>query len=338
MNIKKTYIPKTLHRYEPVVILGTGSFAQDLEVILLNHGFFVERKITTDDLPTLTNKNIQLVVGIFNRITPYSMLIDKAKLNGFQNIFLPWEYYSRFITDLGWRYWLSDPELIFNNINNINKVYNMLSDDHSKNLLQSICEFRTGNDNNYSHFIDQEPQYFNSITLQDDIKYYIDGGAYNGDTFQQLQNSTAIDKAMLFEPDTDNFKKLTKNVVSAVCLPLAISDKTELLTFNMGHGESSNLNTNGGNKVMAISLDDMFAKVNVDFIKLDLEGGEIPALLGAKNLIKFARPKLAISLYHRPEDLWEIPLLLYSICNNYNFYIRQHFYNSFDSVLYGIPK
>jgi len=44
MNIKKTYIPKTLHRYEPVIILGTGSFAQDLEVILLNHGFFVERK------------------------------------------------------------------------------------------------------------------------------------------------------------------------------------------------------------------------------------------------------------------------------------------------------
>ena len=127
MNIKKTYIPKTLHRYEPVVILGTGSFAQDLEVILLNHGFFVERKITTDDLPTLTNKNIQLIVAIFNRNTPYSLLIEKAKLNGFQNIFLPWEYYSRFITDLGWRYWLSDHELIFNNMNNINKLYHMFS-------------------------------------------------------------------------------------------------------------------------------------------------------------------------------------------------------------------
>ena len=76
----------------------------------------------------------------------------------------------------------------------------------------------------------------------------------------------------------------------------------------------------------------------VDFIKLDVEGAEKKALDGAKQLIVRSRPVLAISLYHQPQDLWELPLFLSTICENYKFYIRQHYANSFDSVLYAVPK
>jgi hypothetical protein len=76
----------------------------------------------------------------------------------------------------------------------------------------------------------------------------------------------------------------------------------------------------------------------IHFIKFDVEGGEIEAIIGAKNLILENRPVLAISLYHRPVDLWEIPELLQKLCINYSFYIRQHFFNSFDSVIYAIPR
>ena len=76
---------------------------------------------------------------------------------------------------------------------------------------------------------------------------------------------------------------------------------------------------------------------HVDFIKLDVEGAEIAALRGGAELILRSRPILAVSLYHRPEDVWEIPELLMDMCTHYRFYLRQHLFNSFESVLYAIP-
>jgi hypothetical protein len=71
---------------------------------------------------------------------------------------------------------------------------------------------------------------------------------------------------------------------------------------------------------------------------MDIEGAEALALIGAKKIIKKCRPILAISYYHKPDDIWEIPLLLEKQCENYKFYLRQHLYNSFESVLYAIPS
>ena len=90
---------------------------------------------------------------------------------------------------------------------------------------------------------------------------------------------------------------------------------------------------------MTVSLDQLFPNVhNLSFIKLDLEGGEFKAINGAKRLIRNSRPVMAVSIYHKPQDIWEIPLLLSEYCEDYNFYIRQHNFNSFDSVLYAVPK
>jgi len=82
----------------------------------------------------------------------------------------------------------------------------------------------------------------------------------------------------------------------------------------------------------------MLPTTNIDFIKLDVEGAEAQVLNGARNAIQRCRPVLALSLYHNPQDLWTLPELIFEICEDYNFYIRQHYHNSFESVFYAVPK
>lgn len=123
-----------------------------------------------------------------------------------------------------------------------------------------------------------------------------------------------------------------------ICLPLALADQYRILSFNAGNGEGGAVSEKGSVHIAAAALDEILSGQHIDFIKLDVEGSEISALRGAENIIKNSRPILTVSLYHRAEDIWEIPAQILDLCVNYSFYIRQHYGNSFDSVLYAIPK
>jgi hypothetical protein len=74
------------------------------------------------------------------------------------------------------------------------------------------------------------------------------------------------------------------------------------------------------------------------FIKLDIEGSEKEALNGAIKTIKKNLPKLAISIYHRPNDLFEIYNLINYYTDRYRFYIRHYSDYMFDTILYGVAK
>jgi len=64
-----------------------------------------------------------------------------------------------------------------------------------------------------------------------------------------------------------------------------------------------------------------------------VEGCEKDAILGAKKTIQEHRPMLAIAVYHRPEDLWEIPQIL-STLQDYKFYLRHYTQFYHETVLY----
>ena len=76
----------------------------------------------------------------------------------------------------------------------------------------------------------------------------------------------------------------------------------------------------------------------VDVIKLDVEGAEMQALEGAAATLAHRRPRLAISVYHRPEDLFSIPLFLKDLLPDSRFYLGHHTACALETVLYVLPQ
>ena len=57
---------------------------------------------------------------------------------------------------------------------------------------------------------------------------------------------------------------------------------------------------------------------------MDIEGAEYDALLGLESIIQRDRPHLAVSVYHKPDDMWKIGLWLHAKFGSmYSFYLRK---------------
>lgn len=344
----------------PCWIFGAGSFGRSLASAMQAQGIavagFVETAPRTDaalGLPVLDWSALareapqaQLALGIFNRDTPYDQLLALPAAAGLPPPLMPWTLYESLAQALGWRFWLSTRALLLDGLERIAQVAQRLADAESVRTLYRICAFRLGLDMGYASFRSADRQYFNALTLpalQGRAITYVDCGAYDGDSFGELlaQPGIACAQAFLLEPDPANYARLTQHAAAqAVCLPLAAADAHGSLTFNAGQGEACTVVKEGaGTPVTAVALDALLPGTPVDLIKLDIEGAEAQALRGARQLIRRCRPVLAVSLYHNPQDLWELPELLFALCGEgYRFHIRQHGFNSFESVLYAVPR
>lgn len=71
-------------------------------------------------------------------------------------------------------------------------------------------------------------------------------------------------------------------------------------------------------------------------IKMDIEGSELRALEGAKQLIQKYKPRLAICIYHRPEDVTDILQYIRTLVPEYKLYIRHHAINQCETVVYAV--
>ena len=83
----------------------------------------------------------------------------------------------------------------------------------------------------------------------------------------------------------------------------------------------------------------MFHDEKVDFIKMDIEGAETDALIGAFHVIQQYHPTLAISIYHKPEHFSQIPIMIKSFEPSYKLYMRHYRACSIsETICYGIFK
>lgn len=170
--------------------------------------------------------------------------------------------------------------------------------------------------------------------------HLVDCGAYNGITYRKFACSHQVERYLAFEPDPDNFANLVGSdfgTTQVVLLPLGVWERTAALRFNSGGGMGSSIDRAGQSVVQCVAVDDVAPTFDATVIKLDVEGAEQAALLGMKNMITRCRPRLCISVYHRPEDLTVIPRMISGWDLGYSLYLRTHEHNSFGTVLYAIP-
>jgi len=94
-------------------------------------------------------------------------------------------------------------------------------------------------------------------------------------------------------------------------------------------------------QIYTLSIDDFVSENNlnkIDFIKMDIEGTELEALKGALHTLRIFRPKLAIAVYHRLSDFFDIPGFIESLNLGYKFYLRHFSIHSEETILFAKAK
>ncbi len=243
-------------------------------------------------------------------------------------------------------FWLSSRTFLFDNLGPIKKVISSLSDQKSVDVFIALLLNRvTGRRSDHPGH-DLRTQYLPpDLPGFDHPIVFVDGGAYSGDTGTMLQELGVKLKGWIaFEPDPINFDKLARTIrksgIPATLFPCGLAEHLCQARFDAALGVGSRVsldNQHGTSLIQCVALDDVLQNVAPDFIKLDVEGAEIAALRGMTRTAAKYRPRLAISGYHRPQDLWEIPLKLLELLPNARLHVRQHGSNGFETVFYAIP-
>lgn len=232
------------------------------------------------------------------------------------------------------------------------RMYDFFADELSKQIiLERIRCYLLGT--SMEKVKSSSPQYFEKNLVElSDKEVFVDGGSFIGDTIEEFIRQTQGKYRYIFgfEPDAYSREK-AQNVLKdykhiAISAKGLYSYEGEVRFATTGGASLASggniVNVDGDNvsNITVTGLDVFFQDKTLEdyptFIKMDLEGTEKEALLGASHIIKQVKPKLAICIYHKPEDIYELTEFIYRLNPEYNFFLRHYANYMWETVLYAI--
>ena len=221
-----------------------------------------------------------------------------------------------------------------------------LADQESRDIIHNRCKtFLTGD----LSYIDKNEINSHSYFSQDfypisSDEVLFDCGAFTGDTIEDFVTFTnkKYKKIVAFEPDEKNVKRLNafinNKIENVVVIQKATGDKNGKVAFlNNGNMFSKTVDVKDSSDELSVDIVrlDNYIDYHPTLIKMDIEGAELDSLIGATQIIKTLKPKLAICIYHMPFDFFDIPKFLKSLVPEYKFKVRQHESGFCETVLYA---
>lgn len=178
----------------------------------------------------------------------------------------------------------------------------------------------------------------------------LDVGAYKGETALWLAHELGSGgRVVAFEPAASNRTVLQANIArnaspamaSIEVVPAAAGARAGRMGFVSTAQGSSQLSSAGDALVDVTTIDETVDREHldrVDFVKMDIEGGEVDALQGARRTLQMFAPALAICVYHKPHDLPDIVGLVHEIQPAYRFYLSHKSERLGETVLFATER
>lgn len=337
----------------PVVIYGAGNFGKFAARELLKNNISIlcfldqEQYWIPGKTVTICSQEIQCInkTQLSKVAKPYNLLLglaDYTLLEEVRNLFCHCNIVE-FLEAVP--YHMISKQFLVENRKSLEELYMDLCDKESQDVLTAYLYGRyTGDIAALSSLVHNSKYLYDWDLLalsKDDI--VVDGGAYVGDSILEMEDylNGLPQKVFAFEPDAMNMKKCETNfsaeqLVEHICLIASgLYHCDGVLRFSGSGTQSSAISENGELSIPVQAIDEHIEYESVSVIKMDIEGSELDALHGCEKLILAGKPRLAICIYHRNQDIIEIYNYLKQF--GYNFYLRQHRHFLTETVLYAIP-
>ena len=344
------------HKKEKFYIFGCGVIGKNTSIVIEKQGIRVDGYL--DNKEKIRNKYGKKV------ISPYEIRYTDKKVN----IIICDSYYfekSKQIEEFNnsnIKLWLVNflvyfyvgltPKYIKDNIEKFEESYSLLEDDESKFIFENILNVAIKSNMDYCRQTYSNDEYFPQI-IRDKIprgggrEIFVDVGAYNGDTIEKFIDicNNKYEMIYAFEPEERLYKEIVnKNFKNIQIYNFCLYNKKGEIKFKLYDSignefiSSTAVENELGTEVTlkTNTLDNVLMDRPVTMIKMDIEGSELCALKGSKKTIQKYKPKLAIYVSHKKEDLIDIIQYIKSIVPEYKLYLKHHSYVQEDIVLYCV--
>jgi FkbM family methyltransferase len=228
----------------------------------------------------------------------------------------------------------------------------ILSEDRSREVLRAVLMAMLTSDKRYCAAVYEKDQYFCLPQFcGTGHEKYADAGAFAGDSVERFiwAQSGVFSKVYAFEPGCRQFIALRARAerlirewaLDAACIDLINAGLGEARTIGWAAsdcGQGTRLTVRddaAGEQVTVLALDDFLEGREITFLKADVEGMEMAVLKGAHSTIRQHKPKVAICVYHCPNDIPDISDYLIDLVPTYRFALRHHSSQLFETVLYA---